>query len=363
VPTKSAEDVAFALYEIVLDAGVVPRVLQSDQGKEFIAAMMQEFIRMLGARQVFSMALHPQTQGVVERLHRELRKVLRLLVGSVLRARPRDWPKWLCLAQAKVRHAEIAGSECTPFSCWHGFFGNSPLQSALTALEQIPQELPLEDWVRQLVRDSQEILASSGAALAKAAADRLTARESHAHPRSVTVGDLVMVERAFFEKDLKRLVSNCDGPFQVVTCDDFGAVLADPVTQVECFRGERIALERIIVFHYPVEDLDAGNVLVPEEHEYVVGEMVAFQAAKLKHCLLGKVMRVLDAEGILRVQRWKVPLGEAFGPLARRVWSVMQENETDIKKELCVPVELDEHNVLTAESVEKILAAGLPAGR
>ena len=83
VPTKGAEDVAFALYEIILDAGVVPRVLQSDQGKEFIAAVMQEFIRLLGARQVFSMALHPQTQGVVERLHRELRKVLRLLVGSV----------------------------------------------------------------------------------------------------------------------------------------------------------------------------------------------------------------------------------------------------------------------------------------
>ena len=116
VPTKSAEDVAFALYEIILDAGVVPRVLQSDQGKEFVAAIMQEFIRLLGARQVFSMALHPQTQGVVERLHQELRKVLRLLVDSVLRARPRDWPRWLCLAQAKVRHAEIAGSECTPYA-------------------------------------------------------------------------------------------------------------------------------------------------------------------------------------------------------------------------------------------------------
>ena len=199
--------------------------------------------------------------------------------------------------------------------------------------------------------------------MAKAAADRLTARQAHAHPRSVEVGALVMVERAFFEKDLKRLVSNCDGPFQVVRADDFGAVLVDPVTQVEVFRGERIALERLVVFHYPVEDLEAGNLLVPEEYEYELGEVVAFQTARLKTVLLGKIVRILDAEGILRVQRWKVPLGNAHGPLMRRQWEELEGMETDIKRELCVPVELDENNVLTAASIEKIRAAGLPAGR
>jgi transposase InsO family protein len=233
VTTKNASDVAFALYEIILDAGVVPRVIQSDQGREFFASLMQELIRLLGARQVFSMALHPQTQGVVERLHKELRKVLRMLVDSVLRARPRDWPRWLCLAQAKVRQSEIGDSGATPFACWHGFYGSSQLQSALVSVETVPNSIALDDWVRQLVQDSKEILASAGAALEKAAADRLTAREAHAHPRHVEVGSLVVVESAFFEKDLKRLVSNCDGPFMVISCDDHGAVLADPVTQVD----------------------------------------------------------------------------------------------------------------------------------
>jgi hypothetical protein len=35
----------------------------------------------------------------------------------------------------------------------------------------------------------------------------------------------------------------------------------------------------------------------------------------------------------------------------------------DIKEELCVPVELDEFCVLTNDSIERMLAAGLPAGR
>ncbi len=97
-------DVTMALCEILFDAGVVPKVLQRDQGKEFIAEIMQELIRLMGARQVCWMALHPQTQGIVERLHRELRKVSRMLIYAVLRTRPKEWPRWLFLAEAKVRH-------------------------------------------------------------------------------------------------------------------------------------------------------------------------------------------------------------------------------------------------------------------
>jgi hypothetical protein len=112
-----------------------------------------------------------------------------------------------------------------------------------------------------------------------------------------------------------------------------------------------------------VEDLEAGNVLTAVDYEYTVGGVVAFQAGTLKHVLLGVILAVRGAEAVLQIQKWKVPKGDAYGPLARRVWSRQPDPEIDIKMELCVPVELDEHNVLTQESIERILAAGLPAGR
>ena len=104
---------------------------------------------------------------------------------------------------------------------------------------------------------------SAGRALEQATAERLMVREAHAHPRKLESGSLVVVERAFFEKDLKRLVSNCDGPFLGSNCDDYGAVLVDPVTLVECFGGQRVAIERCIVYQYPVVDLAEG-IEIPE---------------------------------------------------------------------------------------------------
>jgi hypothetical protein len=80
----------------------------------------------------------------------------------------------------------------------------------------------------------------------------------------------------------------------VASCDQHGAVLVDPVTQVEQFRGERIALERIITYQYPVEDLEAGNVLVEEDFVYAVGGIVAFQAGVLKHVLLGVIVAIRE---------------------------------------------------------------------
>jgi hypothetical protein len=102
---------------------------------------------------------------------------------------------------------------------------------------------------------------------------------------------------------------------------------------------------------------------VEEDFVYVVGGIVAFQAGVLKHVLLGVIVAIREHEGILTIQKWKVPKGEAFGPLTRRIWSQIPAPQVDIKEELCVPVELDEFSVLTNESIERILAAGLPAGR
>ena len=344
----------------------MPMVLQSDQGKEFVNDIMQELVRLMGAKQVFSMALHPQTQGIVERCHKEVRRVLRMIVESVLRARPREWPRYLFLAQAKLRQAEIAGSGVTPYSCWHGWFGSTQLQSSLLAVEQIPEEMVLEDWLRRLVVDSQEILASAGRALEASAEDRLKAREAHAHPREIEEGSLVVVERAYFERDLKRLVSNCDGPFLVERCDAYGAILLDPVTRVECFEGKRVALERCIIYNYPMMDLEKGNEQLEEiVEDFRVDDMVVYvERVKAKHVVMGKVKEVLGAEGLINIERWVVRAPENFGPLARKIWEKKEEEGLkELEASVCVKVELDEHNVITAASIERIQKAGLPAGR
>ncbi len=73
---------------------------------------------------------------------------------------------------------------------------------------------------------------------------------------------------------------------------------------------------------------------------------------------------VLEANGLVKIMPWKLGAGEAYGPYARRMWTeVANIDEVDVDVKTIVKVELDEHGVLTAASIEQMAAAGLPAGR
>ena len=62
--TKTAKETAENIFDVILDAGVVPLVFQSDLGKEFANEMLGELLNLLGSAQVFSSAVHPQSQGL-----------------------------------------------------------------------------------------------------------------------------------------------------------------------------------------------------------------------------------------------------------------------------------------------------------
>ena len=99
--TRDAVEVAIALLDVFLDCGVIPAVVQSDN--EFISLAMEELTQLLGSTQLFSMALRPQSQGIVERVHRDIRASLAVLVDSYLRACPRMWVYYLRYLESKLR--------------------------------------------------------------------------------------------------------------------------------------------------------------------------------------------------------------------------------------------------------------------
>ena len=50
--------VAEAVVDIILDVGVVPLIVQSDQGPEFMNDLLAELSSLLGSRQVFRSSFH-----------------------------------------------------------------------------------------------------------------------------------------------------------------------------------------------------------------------------------------------------------------------------------------------------------------
>jgi hypothetical protein len=74
--SKSVAEVAWHLLEIFLTFGA-PSILQSDNGKEFRASVVEELKTMWpDLKIVHGRARHPESQGSVERSNGEVKKLL-----------------------------------------------------------------------------------------------------------------------------------------------------------------------------------------------------------------------------------------------------------------------------------------------
>jgi len=86
----------------VFRSGTIPKVLRSDRGVEFKNTLMQEFAALMGMRQHFGTAWRPMEQGIVERCHQELQKILGMLLVDVLRCYPSEWTELLPVVEFLV---------------------------------------------------------------------------------------------------------------------------------------------------------------------------------------------------------------------------------------------------------------------
>ena len=67
----------------------VPATLTSDRGKQFSSATWQQLCSRLGIQHIMTTSYHPQANGMVERVHRQLKDALRAREAGA------DWPDHL----------------------------------------------------------------------------------------------------------------------------------------------------------------------------------------------------------------------------------------------------------------------------
>jgi hypothetical protein len=74
--TKTASEVAYQLLDIFTVLGA-PVIIQSDNGREFVAKVIQELVDMWnGIKIVHGRARHPQSQGSVERCNQDIKQLI-----------------------------------------------------------------------------------------------------------------------------------------------------------------------------------------------------------------------------------------------------------------------------------------------
>jgi len=116
----------------------VPARITSDQGRQFTSAVWARVCQLLGVEHVTTTAYHPQSNGMVERVHRQLKDALRARLASA------DWPLHLPWVLLGLRAAPKEDSGLSSAELVYG--------AALTLPGQLvaAEEPPIADILRQL---------------------------------------------------------------------------------------------------------------------------------------------------------------------------------------------------------------------
>jgi transposase InsO family protein len=267
--TKTALEIARVLLDILWDVGTWPRVLQSDRGSEFVNAILQECLNMLQIRQRLSPAYSPHVQGAVERSHRSVSFYLGMLVRQHCRDFPGRWGSLLPVVQFYMRHAVIDRSGITPFQVVHGWAAASPEASCLTPWADLPEDAPLDQWVRELLGSWNAIHKRFSTFLDGYEDDlkRKADRDKRVKVVGFKVGDRVYLERGATEAAKSLLfLEPLEGPFVVTRIINDYRVALGPLpggpTPTRTSSTDGVAVGRVVLAPEPstlhLDGLDAG---------------------------------------------------------------------------------------------------------
>jgi hypothetical protein len=82
VPADSAADVVYAIHERIVPTHGYPEVIVTDRGSHFRNALMKTFVEKYDIRHVFTTAYHPQANGIIERMHLDLKNAIDALIDE-----------------------------------------------------------------------------------------------------------------------------------------------------------------------------------------------------------------------------------------------------------------------------------------
>lgn len=126
--SKCAEGVADFLFQVFCRHGW-PKIIQSDQGREFINKVNDHLFQSTDLKHCVSSAYHPQTNGLDERFNQTLINTLKKVVD----ASKDEWDKHIPAALYAYRISKQASSKFTPFFL---IYNRNPRKAVSFEMEQ-----------------------------------------------------------------------------------------------------------------------------------------------------------------------------------------------------------------------------------
>ena len=116
----TAETVAQAFVSGWIARFGVPSTITTDRGRQFESALWQQLMRLLGSKRIRTTSYHPIANGLVERLHRQLKAALKAC------PHPTNWTDTLPMVLLGIRTAWKDDIRCTTAELVYGTFLRVP---------------------------------------------------------------------------------------------------------------------------------------------------------------------------------------------------------------------------------------------
>nr|VZI32596.1 unnamed protein product [Spirometra erinaceieuropaei] len=194
ISDTSAENIAMVFLTHWISTFGVPATLTTDRGSQFQSSLFSEFPKLLGCAHITTTAYHPASNGLVERLHCQLKSVL------MSRTKSASWSDTLPLALLGIRSTVKEGIQCTAAELVYGtpFRLPSEFVQPSTTNPNIPST-----FVQQLKQRMAQL---------RPTPTRLTSKHVFVH-EDLKSAPFVFVRH---EAVRKSLCSPYDGPYKVL---------------------------------------------------------------------------------------------------------------------------------------------------
>jgi hypothetical protein len=213
IPLKhpyTAATVAEVFLNNVVKLHSMPITITSDRDAIFTSKFWTQLFKLWGTKLQMSTAYHPQTDGQTERVNQCLEMYLRCAVQD----NPKEWSKWLPLAEFWYNSTHHTSLGCTPFKA---VYGKDPHMGDFAVTDKAAH-LELQGWLKE----REEYSAFLKQHLTRAQAKIKNDADKNRTPRKFSVGESVFLklqpyaQHTVVNRPCRKLAMKFFGPFVIL---------------------------------------------------------------------------------------------------------------------------------------------------
>ncbi|CAA7014514.1 unnamed protein product [Microthlaspi erraticum] len=223
-PTNDAKVVLKLFKSIIFPRYGVPRVVISDGGSHFINKVFENLLKKYGVKHKVATPYHPQTSGQVEVSNKQIKGILRTIVGVT----KKDWAVKLDDALWAYRTAYKTPIGRTPFSLLYGKSCHLPVEieyRALWAIKLLNFDIRSAQEKRGFDLHELEEIRLDAYESSKIYKERTKAfHDKKIVPKVFKVGEYALLFNSRAKLFPGKLKSKWSGPFEIKDVLPYGAV-------------------------------------------------------------------------------------------------------------------------------------------